>query len=48
MLLDNAGRVKITDFGVSRFESLNPTDMTGQTGTLGYMAPEVCIHNIYI
>lgn len=47
MLLDNAGRIKITDFGVSRFESLNPTEMTGQTGTLGYMAPEVLRGNAY-
>lgn len=41
MLLDKEGRVKITDFGVSRVEAANLAEMTGQTGTLGYMAPEV-------
>lgn len=33
--------VKIADFGVARVEAQNPRDMTGETGTLGYMAPEV-------
>lgn len=33
--------VKIADFGVARIEASNPNDMTGETGTLGYMAPEV-------
>ncbi|XP_037474433.1 serine/threonine-protein kinase STY13-like [Triticum dicoccoides] len=41
MLLDKSGTVKIEDFGVARIEPRNPNDMTGQTGTLGYMAPEV-------
>lgn len=41
MLLDKARTVKIADFGVARIEALNPHDMTGETGTLGYMAPEV-------
>ncbi|XP_028751440.1 serine/threonine-protein kinase STY13-like isoform X1 [Neltuma alba] len=41
MLLDGQARLKIADFGVARVEAMNPSDMTGETGTLGYMAPEV-------
>ena len=41
MLLDKTRTVKIADFGVARVEASNPSDMTGETGTLGYMAPEV-------
>jgi serine/threonine protein kinase len=41
MLLDNQKNLKIADFGVARVEARNPKDMTGETGTLGYMAPEV-------
>lgn len=41
MLLDKTRVVKIADFGVARVEASNPNDMTGETGTLGYMAPEV-------
>ncbi|URD95310.1 STYKc [Musa troglodytarum] len=41
MLLDGRGNLKIADSGVARVEAQNPRDMTGQTGTLGYMAPEV-------
>ncbi|GFP86018.1 serine/threonine-protein kinase ht1 [Phtheirospermum japonicum] len=41
MLLDNNRTLKIADFGVARVEAQNPRDMTGETGTLGYMAPEV-------
>lgn len=41
MLLDKGRTVKIADFGVARVEAQNPHDMTGETGTLGYMAPEV-------
>ncbi|VVB01127.1 unnamed protein product [Arabis nemorensis] len=41
MLLDVQRNLKIADFGVARVEALNPKDMTGETGTLGYMAPEV-------
>ena len=41
MLLDKTRNVKIADFGVARIEASNPNDMTGETGTLGYMAPEV-------
>lgn len=42
MLLDKTRTLKIADFGVARVEASNPNDMTGETGTLGYMAPEVC------
>ncbi|KAH7653256.1 Dual-specificity kinase protein [Dioscorea alata] len=41
MLLDMDRKLKIADFGVARVEAQNPHDMTGETGTLGYMAPEV-------
>ncbi|EEF45253.1 serine/threonine-protein kinase STY13 [Ricinus communis] len=41
MLLDAHRTLKIADFGVARVEAQNPSDMTGETGTLGYMAPEV-------
>lgn len=41
MLLDAQKTLKIVDFGVARVEAQNPRDMTGETGTLGYMAPEV-------
>ena len=41
MLLDKSRTLKIADFGVARVEASNPGDMTGETGTLGYMAPEV-------
>lgn len=41
MLLDHQRNLKIADFGVARVEAQNPKDMTGETGTLGYMAPEV-------
>ncbi|KAI3763131.1 hypothetical protein L1987_53581 [Smallanthus sonchifolius] len=40
MLLDKSRTIKIADFGVARVEASNPNDMTGETGTLGYMAPE--------
>lgn len=45
MLLETNKTLKIADFGVARVEAQNPQDMTGETGTLGYMAPEVC--NVY-
>ncbi|XP_020672546.1 serine/threonine-protein kinase STY13 isoform X2 [Dendrobium catenatum] len=41
MLLTANRTVKIADFGVARVEAQNPKDMTGETGTLQYMAPEV-------
>lgn len=44
MLLDKSRTLKIADFGVARVEASNPSDMTGETGTLGYMAPEVSFH----
>lgn len=43
MLLDANRTLKITDFGVARVEAENPRDMTGESGTLGYMALEVPI-----
>ncbi|KAK1279344.1 Serine/threonine-protein kinase HT1 [Acorus gramineus] len=47
MLLDKTHTIKIADFGVARVEASNPNDMTGETGTLGYMAPEVLNGNPY-
>ncbi|GAB4845648.1 hypothetical protein Ancab_039049 [Ancistrocladus abbreviatus] len=47
MLLDKSRTLKIADFGVARVEASNPNDMTGETGTLGYMAPEVLNGNPY-
>ncbi|KAL8261020.1 hypothetical protein R6Q59_025069 [Mikania micrantha] len=47
MLLDKSRTIKIADFGVARVEASNPNDMTGETGTLGYMAPEVLNGNPY-
>ncbi|KAK2404796.1 hypothetical protein P8452_10401 [Trifolium repens] len=41
MLLDENQNLKIADFGVARVEAVNPSEMTGDTGTVGYMAPEV-------
>ncbi|RZC67772.1 hypothetical protein C5167_011464 [Papaver somniferum] len=41
MLLNTKRTLKIADFGVARVEAQNPSEMTGATGTLGYMAPEV-------
>ncbi len=41
LLLDKNHTLKIVDFGVARIEASNPNEMTGSTGTLGYMAPEV-------
>jgi serine/threonine protein kinase len=44
MLLDKNLTLKITDFGVARLQAMNPNEMTGNTGTPGYMAPEVYIY----
>jgi hypothetical protein len=30
-------------FGVARVKASNPSDMMGETGIPGYMAPEVCL-----
>jgi serine/threonine protein kinase len=43
MLLDSKRTLKIADFGVARIEAKDPAEMTGHTGTLGYMAPEVLL-----
>lgn len=48
MLLNAQRTLKIADFGVARVEAQNPMDMTGETGTLGYMAPEVFMQNGYL
>lgn len=43
MLLDCNKNLKIADFGVARIEAINQSEMTSETGTYGYMAPEVLI-----
>ncbi|CAI5489532.1 unnamed protein product [Closterium sp. Naga37s-1] len=47
LLLDHKGTVKIADFGVARTEAKNPNDMTCETGTVRWMAPEVIDHKPY-
>ncbi|CAI8594692.1 unnamed protein product [Vicia faba] len=41
MFLDGNRNLKIVDFGVAHVEVMNPSDMTGETRTLEYMAPKV-------
>ncbi|GAB4846777.1 hypothetical protein Ancab_025785 [Ancistrocladus abbreviatus] len=48
MLLDKTRNLKIADFGVDRVKASNPNDMTGDTGTLAYMAPEVSFRLLLI
>ena len=44
MLSDANQNVKMADFDVARVEAINQSEMTGETGTYGYMAPEVINH----
>lgn len=41
VLLTLRRQAKLADFGVARTLAADPRNMTGATGTLGYMAPEV-------
>lgn len=41
LLVDETWTVKVSDFGLSRFQSLHPVAMTGQVGTFQWMSPEV-------
>uniref|UniRef100_A0A7S2XFN8 Protein kinase domain-containing protein n=1 Tax=Lotharella oceanica TaxID=641309 RepID=A0A7S2XFN8_9EUKA len=49
ILFDGHGRAKISDFGLSRLKKdwLGSFKMTGMTGTLRYMAPEVMRSEVY-
>ena len=40
LLIDRRGRVKVTDFGIARTESVSTTRTNSAMGTYGYMAPE--------
>ncbi len=46
LLLSKTGVVKVTDFGLSRFLDTDG-DMTAETGTYRWMAPEVIRHEPY-
>jgi len=48
VLLDSNGAVKITDFGLSVFsETIVKLELTGETGTYRWMAPEIVRHQPY-
>jgi serine/threonine protein kinase len=40
IILDQAGRLKITDFGIARIDSIELTQKSSVVGSPGYMAPE--------
>ena len=46
LLIDPLYRVKVADFGLARQEAADPGDMTCETGTIRWMAPEVRRTNI--
>jgi serine/threonine protein kinase len=45
LISKESGSVKLTDFGVSRLDNANTTNMTRDAGTLLYMAPEIFASN---
>lgn len=48
IMISLAGRIKLTDFGLSKtHQSADPYKMTGETGSYRYMAPEVFKHLPY-
>lgn len=48
IMLDESGVVKVTDFGLSVLHTTtNEAEMTGETGTYRWMAPEVIRHLPY-
>ncbi|KAL2644139.1 hypothetical protein R1flu_011726 [Riccia fluitans] len=47
LLLDESGRVKVADFGLARFDSEDAVNLTAETGTIRWMAPEVICHMPY-
>jgi len=47
ILLDRDGNAKLSDFGLSRMKPTGEYKMTGKTGTLRYMAPEVLLEKSY-
>lgn len=47
LLLNSSGVVKVADFGLARTESLEPGNMTAETGTVRWMAPEMIDHKPY-
>ncbi|KAI8464577.1 MAG: kinase-like domain-containing protein [Monoraphidium minutum] len=47
VLIDTAGRVRLSDFGLARALSGGEGAMTGETGSYLYMSPEVMRHERY-
>lgn len=47
ILMDHEANAKIADFGVARLEAANPVEMTCETGTVRWMAPEIIDHKPY-
>ncbi|CAI5511134.1 unnamed protein product [Closterium sp. Naga37s-1] len=47
LLLNSSGLVKVADFGLARTEAQEPGNMTAETGTIRWMAPEMIDHQPY-
>ena len=47
LLMDENEVVKVADFGVARVKSTDGSQMTAETGTYRWMAPEVIAHQHY-
>ena len=47
VLLDAAGRARLADFGLARDVPVDRAELTGETGSYRYMAPEVFRHEPY-
>ena len=47
VFLDAGGRARLGDFGLARLAPASAAELTGETGTYLYMAPEVVRHEVY-
>ncbi|OCT78487.1 hypothetical protein XELAEV_18029584mg [Xenopus laevis] len=47
ILLDHEGHIKIADFGMAKQNIFGSRTITGQAGTLDYMAPEIFLNKGY-